>query len=94
MKAMTEGKKRVPGPLHRQVRGLIERLGISAYLFTLDEQPESWRLTLEYAICSGWYKGVVELEKGRLERAAENEEEAEALAGWLREQLPSCPPPS
>ena len=26
---MTEEKRRVPGPLHRQVRGLIERLGMS-----------------------------------------------------------------
>ena len=89
---MNKPRPRVPGALHKQVRGLIERLGISAYLFALEERPESWHLTLEYAICSGWYKGEVKLEKGRLERAAEEEGEAAALAGWLRAQLPSCPP--
>ncbi|GAB6039488.1 hypothetical protein [Endothiovibrio diazotrophicus] len=91
---MAGAGKRVPGALHRQVRGLIEGLGISAYLFTLEERPASWRLTLEYAICSGWYKGEVELAKGRLAQAAEDEDEARALGAWLREQLPSCPPPS
>lgn len=85
-------QRRVPGPLRRQVRGLIEGLGISAYLFTLEEQPESWRLTLKYAICSGWYEGTVELEKGWLARADENETAAKELEEWLRGELPNCPP--
>ena len=89
---MERTKRAPPGPLHRQVRGLIEGLGISAYLFTLEERPESWHLTLEYAICSGWYSATVELGKGRLARAEGDEEERRRLGAWLRERLPKCPP--
>jgi hypothetical protein len=75
----------------RCLKHLMETLGIKAYLFSLEDGGAQFRLTLEYAICSGWYSGSVVLDKADLGRCEDDPAARERLLERLRTELPQCP---
>jgi len=76
----------------RGLKAVMDALGIGAYLFALEENGSDYRLRLEYAICSGWYTGELNLPKTDLDAAGNDDPLAlQHLTDQLRRALPACP---
>jgi hypothetical protein len=67
------------------VEGLLEQLGLSAYLFEVEPRTDHWEVRVECAPDSGWQSSVLNvdeswLEACRIDPAARNK----LLAEWRR----------
>jgi hypothetical protein len=77
--------------LHRMVGAALSQLGIHAALYTIQRREEGqlW-LKIEYALCSGWYRGEYLLPAGLAQ--TESASDCVSVVGWLGANLPALPP--
>ncbi len=67
------------------VEGLLEQLGLSAYLFEVEPRTDHWEVRVECAPNGGWKSSVLDVEEGwldacRIDAGARNK----LLAEWRR----------
>lgn len=67
------------------VEGLLEQLGLSAYLFEVEPRTDHWEVHVECAPDSGWQSSVLNVEEGWLEACRiDAGARAKLLAEWRR----------
>ncbi len=75
------------------VGGLLEQLGLTAYLFEVEPKSDRWQVRVECALDSAWQSSVFAVDDETLRACRTDRSVRDQLLGALRKQL-AVPPGS
>ena len=76
--------------IREYVSGLLDELGLDAYLFEIEPRDGVWELKVECAIAQGWYNVTIMLEAHELQASGDNEQIKQSLLNELNKKLRDC----
>jgi hypothetical protein len=72
------------------VEGLLEELGVRAFLYTIDQKDAGWTLNIECAVDGGWQTKVLPLDPHALAASLRDPELRARLREDWQSRLRSC----
>lgn len=76
--------------IREYVNGLLDGLGLDAYLFEIEPRDDEWEVKVECAIEDGWTNVSFMLNGDRVEASYDNEQLKQQLVDELSQSLCEC----
>lgn len=76
--------------IREYVNGLLDGLGLDAYLFEIEPHDDEWKIKVECAIEQGWTNVSIMLDGDSMQASCDNDQLKQQLIDELSQSLCDC----